>query len=480
MRVLKFGGTSVGDAESIRSVIEIIRQQADERLVLVFSAMGKTTDQLEAVGQLAAQGKLEESLGVISTLRGQHFEIIGQLLENGPEKKEVTAFCDQTFRTLEEMARSMSVLSDFSLAVQDRVLGLGEILSTKILAAVLRQAGLPVEWVDAREIIVTDGQHTQAEPIFDLTRERCQAVLLPLLEKGRIPVTQGYIARSEGGAVTTLGRGGSDYTASLIGAALEADEIQIWTDVDGIMTADPYLIPHARNIPVMSFNEAAELAFFGARVLHPKTLVPAVERGIPVRVRNTRRPEGQGTLILAEAPPNGQRVKSIAYKEGMTLVNLVSTRMFKAHGFLKQIFEIFDRHRVSADLVATSEVSVAVAIYDATRLPLVVEELRQYGNVTVKPKQAVVCVVGEKLKETPGIVAQVFQDLSDVKVSMVSQGGSEINLSFVIDEDDLPVVISRLHRRFFETENSCEVAQGESDAGHEETRATSRTKETVQ
>jgi aspartate kinase len=453
MRVLKFGGTSVGDVDSISSVLEIVRRQMDQPLVLVFSAMGKTTDQLAAVGELASQGKLEESLGVISALRGYHFEIIGQLLKNGEAKRRVTSFCDQTFRSLEEMARGMSVLSDFSLAVQDRVLGLGEILSTRILAAFFLQENLPVEWVDARELVVTDEQHTQAEPLFEETRARCREVLLPLLKKKRIPLTQGYIARSKSGAITTLGRGGSDYTASLIGAALEAEEIQIWTDVDGIMTADPSLIPQAKNIPVMSFNEAAELAFFGARVLHPKTLVPAVERGIPVRVRNTRRPEGEGTLILAEAPGNGQRVKSIAYKEGMTLVNLVSTRMFKAHGFLKQIFEIFDRFRVSADLVATSEVSVAVAIYDTARLPLVIQELQQYGKITVKPRQAVVCVVGEKLKETPGIVGQVFQDLSDVRVSMLSLGGSEINLSFVIDENDLPTVISRLHRRFFEQGN---------------------------
>ncbi|MDZ7372920.1 MAG: lysine-sensitive aspartokinase 3 [candidate division KSB1 bacterium] len=459
MRVLKFGGTSVGEAESIRSVLHIVRRQMETPLVLVFSAMGKTTDQLAAVGELASQGKLEESLGVISSLRGYHFEIIGQLLANGEAKRRVTSFCDQTFRRLEEMARGMSVLSDFSLAVQDRVLGLGEILSTKILAAYFQQEGLPVEWVDARELVVTDEQHTQAEPLFEETRTRCREILLPLLKAKRIPLTQGYIARSKSGAITTLGRGGSDYTASLIGAALEAEEIQIWTDVDGIMTADPWLIPQAKNIPVMTFNEAAELAFFGARVLHPKTLVPAVERGIPVRVRNTHKPEGEGTLILAEAPPNGQRVKSIAYKEGMTLVNLVSTRMFKAHGFLKQIFEIFDRYRVSADLVATSEVSVAVAIYDASRLPLVVQELQQFGRITVKPRQAVVCVVGEKLKETPGIVGQIFQDLSDVKVSMVSQGGSEINLSFVIDEADLPTVISRLHRRFFESGNGAGEAQ---------------------
>ncbi|MBC7188408.1 MAG: lysine-sensitive aspartokinase 3 [Calditrichaeota bacterium] len=450
MRVLKFGGTSVGDAEGIRTVGHIIAGLRDRPMVLVFSAMGKTTDHLAEIGEKAAQGKLEDSLRIVKELEGYHLGVARCLLQGPASAAEVFAFCQATFRSIEEMAQGISVVADFSPAVQDRLLGQGELLSTRIIAAYLAQGRLPVEWVDARRLIVTDARHTQAEPLFEETATRCREVLLPLVADGKIPLTQGYIARSASGQPTTLGRGGSDFSAALIGAALGAEEIQIWTDVDGILTADPWLVPQAKHIPVMSFQEAAELAFFGARVLHPKTLVPAVERGIPVRVRNTRKPAGEGTLILAEPEENGVGVKSIAYKEGMTVINLVSTRMFKAHGFLRQVFDVFDRHRVSADLVATSEVSVAIALQDASRLPEMLAELQAFGTVTVKPHQAVVCVVGEKLKDTPGIVSQVFQDLADVKVSMVSQGGSEINLSFVIDEGDLPVVVSRLHRRFFE------------------------------
>ncbi len=449
MRVLKFGGTSVGDAARIRTVARIVRGEKGDGAVLVFSAIGDTTDRLFDIGSLAAQGDLSQSREIATQLRGMHLQVVEALLP-GEVGGEVADYCHEAFARVEEMAHGMWVLADFSAAVQDRLLGMGELLSSRIIAAYLAEQGLGAEWVDARQLIITDDRHTRAEPLFAETSRRCQQVLRPLLAQGKIPVTQGFIAQSRTGVATTLGRGGSDYTASLIGAALGAEEIQIWTDVDGILTADPSLIPHARHIPVMSFQEAAELAFFGARVLHPKTLLPAVERGIPVRVRNTHRPEGEGTLILAKAPANGPRVKSIAYKEGMTVVNLVSSRMFKAHDYLRQIFEVFDRYEVTADLVATSEVSVAVAVYDASRLPLITRELQKFGAVTVKPRQAVVCVVGEKLKETPGIVAQVFQELADIKVSMVSQGGSEINLSFVIDENDLPVVISRLHHQFFE------------------------------
>ena len=338
----------------------------------------------------------------------------------------------------------------FLPAVQDRLLGFGEVLSTRILTAIFLREGLPVEWTDARDVVVTDCRHTQAEPLFDEIRKRGEQVLLPLVRAGRIPVTQGFLGRSIAGSATTLGRGGSDFTASLIGAALGAEEIEIWTDVDGIMTADPSLVPGARNIPVMSFQEAAELAFFGARVLHPKTLAPAVERGIPVRVLNTSRPSGQGTLILAEAHANGHPVKSIAYKEGMTVVNLVSARMFKAQGFLRRVFEVLERHRIAPDLVATSEVSVALAVSPASGLSAAVEELRSLGSVTVRTSQALVAVVGERLKETPGIVGQVFEDLRDVGITMVSQGGSEIALSFAIGEPDLERVVGRLHGRFFE------------------------------
>lgn len=448
MKVLKFGGTSVGDPENIGRVVDVVKSRSSQSPLLVFSAMGDTTDRLLEIGARAIEGRLQEALEEIAALEAFHLETAHEvLLEKAAQALET---CAPLFADLTAVAQSLSVLGDLSPAVQDRLLGTGELLSTRIMTAALQAAGLPAVWVDSREVVVTDGRHTQAEPRFEATSERAEAVLRPLVEEGKIPVLQGFIARSESGVPTTLGRGGSDYTASLLGAALGAEEIEIWTDVDGIMTADPSLVPEARNIPVMSFREAAELAFFGARVLHPKTLAPAVERGIPVRVLNTARPDGAGTVVLASAPGNGHAVKSIAYKEGMTVMNLVSARMFKAHGFLRRVFEVLEKHRIAPDLVSTSEVSVALAAAPCKELQSAAAELRELGEVTLRAGQAVVAVVGENLKQTPGIVGRVFEDLRDVRIAMVSQGGSEIALSFAVGEGDLPLVISRLHHRFFD------------------------------
>jgi aspartate kinase len=450
MKILKFGGKSVGDAANICKVVEVIRSRAQAAPILVFSAMGHTTDALADTGWAASEGRVGEAMAIVSSLREFHGALVEGLLAG--RGSGVWSACAPLFDEIEAIVRGLAVLGDFSPPVQDRLLGFGEVLSTLIFCEVLRGEGMPVTWVDAREVVVTDGRHTQAEPIFEATAAKAAEVLLPLVRSGQIPVTQGFIARSSAGAVTTLGRGGSDFTASLLGAALGAEEIEIWTDVDGIMTADPSLVPGAKNIPVMSFQEAAELAFFGARVLHPKTLAPAIERGIPVRVLNTSRPELPGTVIVASSPPGGGPVKSIAYKEGMAVVNLVSARMFKAQGFLRRVFETLDRHRIAPDLVSTSEVSVALAVTPWAHLEAAVDELRGLGAVTVRTGQAVVAVVGDGLKQTPGILGRMFQDLDDVYVAMVSEGGSEVAVSFVVGEGDLPAVVSRLHRRFFETE----------------------------
>lgn len=450
MKVLKFGGTSVGDTGNIRKVVEVIRSRAQAEPILVFSAMGHTTDTLAQIGRAASEGRAGEAMAIVSTLREFHGALVEELLAG--RGSGVWSACAPLFDEIKAMAKGLAVLGDFSPPVQDRLLGFGEILSTRILCEVLRGEGMPVVWVDARDVVVSDGLHTHAEPRFEATAAKAAQVLSPLVRSGRIPVTQGFIARSSAGILTTLGRGGSDYTASLLGAALGVEEIEIWTDVDGIMTADPSLVPGAKNIPFMSFQEAAELAFFGARVLHPKTLAPAIERGIPVRVLNTSRPERPGTVILASSPPSGGPVKSIAYKEGMAVVNLISARMFKTQGFLRRVFETLDRHGVAPDLVSTSEVSVALAVTPWAHLDAAVEELRGLGAVTVRTGQAVVAVVGDGLKQTPGILGQVFQDLDGLRVAMVSEGGSDVAVSFAVEESDLPAVVSRLHRRFFETE----------------------------
>jgi aspartate kinase len=259
----------------------------------------------------------------------------------------------------------------------------------------------------------------------------------------------GFIASAENGVTTTLGRGGSDFSASLIGAALGVEEVQIWTDVDGVMSTNPSMIPGAHRVRVLSFGEASELAYFGAKVLHPSTMLPAVKSNIPVRVLNSRRPNVEGTLIVRETPPSHAVVKSIAYKGGITVVNVQSTRMLMAHGFLAKIFAVFERHATSVDMVTTSEVSVSLTVDRTERLADIIQELEGFAQVTSTPKQAIVCVVGEKIRYTPGVAGRVFEALNGINVGMISVGASRLNISLVIDEGDLKAAVEALHEAFF-------------------------------
>jgi aspartate kinase len=303
--------------------------------------------------------------------------------------------------------------------------------------------------VDAREVMITDGQHTKAIPQVEEIDARTQAVMGPLLDDGCVPVVGGFIGATKDGVQTTIGRGGSDYSAALFGAALNAETIEIWTDVDGMMTTDPNICPDAHRIKVISFEEAAELAYFGAKVLHPATVLPAIRKNIPVRVLNSRNPTNEGTLIVARAPHSRATFKAIAAKKGITIVDVSATRMLMAHGFLRQIFEVFDRYRCSVDVVATSEVSVSMTVDSIQALPQITAELQKIADVHFKERNAIVCLVGENIREKPGIAAQVFTALENINVRMISQGASEINITFVIDEADVPEAIRRLHKHFF-------------------------------
>jgi aspartate kinase len=326
-----------------------------------------------------------------------------------------------------------------------------------LLAAVLLDAGLSAAYVDARRCIVTTADHGRAEPLPEETNRRTRAELEPLLKASTIAVLGGFIAATKDGQTTTLGRGGSDYTAALLGAAMGAREIQIWTDVSGVLTADPRLIKGARTIPRMSYTEAAELAYFGAKVLHPKTIQPAVEKFIPVRICNSRAPEAPSTLVCTETATSPHTVKAIAHKTGVTIVQITSARMLGAYGFLHAIFDIFNRHRTVIDVVTTSEVSVSISLDDARGLSSIVEELKQLGAVEIEQRRAIICVVGEGLRGTPGIAARIFSCLTDINISLISQGASSINLTFVIEEENLREAVSRLHATFFESE---QVAAG--------------------
>ena len=302
--------------------------------------------------------------------------------------------------------------------------------------------------LDARHLIVTDERHTRATPRMKETYART-AKAVQLLQPQTVPVMAGYIGATEQGITTTLGRGGSDFSAAIAGAALGAAEIQIWTDVDGMLTCDPRLVPEARRIKMLSFDEAAELAYFGAKVLHPATLLPAMEKNIPVRVLNSRRPEGWGTRIVAERVPSTSVIKCVACKRGITVVDIRSTRMLMAHGFLKNIFEVFDRYETPVDMLATSEISVSLTIDDARHLDDICAEVRPYADISAESGQAIVCVVGDNLRSTPRVAARVFGALNEIPVRMISQGASRLNVSFVVAESDATRATQLLHDEFF-------------------------------
>jgi aspartate kinase len=447
MIVMKFGGTSVESAAAIERVASIVKARADRKPVVVVSAMGKTTNKLLALASAAIASKREEYIRLIQDLRDSHSRE-ARLIVPLSERAELDRMLDDEFQELTELVKGLAVLGELTPRSIDAISSYGERLSSYIVTLAFRRFGIPAEHLDSRRVIVTDRRHTQAAPLYPETYKRLAATIPPLA-RDKIVVMGGFIASTEDGVTSTLGRGGSDFTASIVGAGIGAEEIQIWTDVDGMLTADPNLVPGAHRVKAISFAEAAELAYFGAKVLHPATVLPAIEKNIPVLILNSRRPQVPGTRIVPERVPCRNAVKSIACKRKITLVNVHSTRMLMAHGFLKKIFEIFDRYETPVDMVATSEVSVSLTIDNTARIESICAELRQFSEVALEENQAIVCLVGDNLRHTPGLAMRVFASLGDVNIRMISQGASLLNLSFVIAEKDLARAVTALHADLF-------------------------------
>jgi len=432
---MKFGGTSVADAAAFENVARIVSAERAASPIVVVSAMSGVTDAL-----LAAT---PESVGPIFS---RHLTTAAGLLQ-GSESARFAEFVKRAEADVRELLHSQNPSKQKS--VQDAVVSFGEILSSTLMAAVLNQRGVEARQVDARRCIVTDEEHTSAAPLMKETFARTENELRPLVENGVVPVLGGFIGATLQGVPTTLGRGGSDYTAALIGAVLNVAEIQIWTDVTGVLTADPRVVPNAQTIDRLSYSEAAELAYFGAKVLHPKTIQPAIENSIPVRICNSRMPQERGTLVGPQSEASPRAIKAIAHKTGVTIVQITSARMLGAYGFLRALFEVFERHRTVVDVVTTSEVSVSLSLDEANALPAIVDELQQLGTVGIVKGRAIICVVGEGLRGTPGIAGRVFTTISDINVSLISQGASSINFTFVIGEERVKEAVIRLHEEFF-------------------------------
>ena len=437
MIVMKFGGTSVESAEAIARVTEIVRARIARRPVVVVSAMGRTTNRLLAIASHAVGGRADEAFTELDALRDYHVC-----------ESRVPQVLEAHFRQLGELVRGLAVLGELTPRSLDAIASFGERVSSEIVTQRFRQAGLDAVHLDARQVIVTDDRYTQAAPLYPQTDARLTATLPPLLEK-HVVVMGGFIGATETGITSTLGRGGSDFTASIVGAALNAEEIQIWTDVDGMLTVDPRMVPGGHRIRTCSFEEAAELAYFGAKVLHPATVLPAKEKGIPVLILNSKRPDAGGTRIVAHAVPSSNVVKSIACKTGIALVNIQSMRMLMAHGFLRRLFEIFDRYETAVDMIATSEVSVSLTVDDRSRLDGIRAELQEFAEVSVDENATIICLVGDNIRHTPGVAARVFHALDLISVRMVSQGASRLNISFVVAGEDGRRAVTLLHDEFF-------------------------------
>lgn len=445
---MKFGGTSVADEDAFKRVLAIVRSRADARPIVILSAMSGVTDALLSSVEIANAGNALNAIRTLDEHFERHRKVARALLPASTKSYE--SVLENAESEIGDLLKSVASRAQPLPPVQDAIVSYGERLSASLFAAALNSDDLSAKYVDAGRCIITDEDHGGATPIFSTTNARTRAELGPLLAKSVIPVLGGFIASSSSGLITTLGRGGSDYTAAIIGAALRAREIQIWTDVPGVLTADPRIVKRAFTIPRLSYGEAAELAYFGAKVLHPKTIQPAIEQNIPVRICNSLAPDEPNTLVCAETETSPHTIKAIAHKKGVTTIQVTSARMLGAYGFLRAIFEVFDRHRTVVDVVTTSEVSVSLSLDNPKELSPIITELESLGSVSVEEHRAIVCVVGEGLRATPGIAGRLFSIIGDINVSLISQGASRINLTFAIDESRVADAVGLLHEGLFE------------------------------
>jgi len=446
--VLKFGGTSVGDAGAITRAGRIVGTRAGQGAIVVVSALAGVTNALVALAEQAARGHLIGALRAIEDLRERHLQQAELLLGPGDDAEDLCAEVSAMIDELAHLAEALATLGDLTPRSMDAIASFGEKMSSLMCVAGFQHQGIPAVHVDACEIMITDDAYTRAEPQPDAIADACRALVLPLVHDGKVPILGGFIGSAAGSRVTTtLGRGGSDYSASLLGAAVHADAIEIWTDVDGMLSADPRIVAGARLIEQIAFDEASELASFGAKVLHPNTIAPAVRLGIPVYVLNSRRPEGRGTKITFDAPR--RPVTAIAGKSNVTLVKVGSPRMLLTEGFLRALFEIFERHKTSVDVVATSEVSVSLTVDDPSRLDAILGDLRALGDVSVERNRGIVAVVGGAIAEGGEAMARALSAIGGARVHMLSLSATGINLTMVVDDDQVTPAIQRLHSAFF-------------------------------
>jgi aspartate kinase len=458
MIVMKFGGTSNQDAAAMRNVISIVQSHLELRPIVVISAIAKATNELEQTARMAAAGRDAEAEKILDGLFSRHETIIENLLKAPDNKRDLKEVIGRYRATLGQLIKGVAILGELTPRTMDAFCSFGERLSSQLIAAGLREAKVDCIWVDVKDFMITDDNFGRARPVMEKVKARLEEKVAPLVQEGKVVVTQGFIGVTESGAYTTMGRESSDYSASIIGAALEVEKVQIWTDVDGILTADPRVVKQTRKVRQMSFEEAFELSYFGAKVLHPNTMLPVIEKEIPVQIINSKNNRSLGTLVdVVSTPSLKPLVKSIAYKKAVTVITVSPDKRLGQYLFWESIFSILSRHGIGSGLMTTSEYSIAFTVDSKSDVARLESELSDHGRVRVFPGKASLCLVGEGLRGTNGLADRVFAALSSMNVTMVSFGASGLNMSIVIDDDQVENAVIRLHREFFEGEVASEV-----------------------
>ncbi len=450
MIVMKFGGTSIEDVPSVERVVRIVASRLEECPVVVNSAMGKTTRNLLEIARASADGTDKTALSHLDEIREYHVDMARGLIKDF-DNNDAGTILEEYFEELRELLGGLSILRELTPRNQDRILSYGELAATTIIACALREYGINARWLDARDLIITNEAFTMATPLNDITFRGIREKVRPLVSSGYVPVIQGFIGSTRSGATTTLGFEGSDFTAALVGAALDVSGIQIWKDVNGIMTADPRVFAGARTVRDISFDEASELTFSGAKVLHPGTIEPARRKNIPVNIYNSRQPDAGGTTITARAKTCDGIVKSIAYNMPVSIVNIVPASHADPAGFLRSVFDVLERKSIMPCAIASTVTGVAIAVGASGEMDRAADEMGHFGSVSVVDGKATVSLVGENIRNTGDFAPLVFRNLEDIDICMVAQGASPISLTFVVDESDVSSVITRLHDVFFKT-----------------------------
>ncbi len=454
MIVMKFGGTSTQDAHAVENVVKIVKARLGRKPIVVISAIAQATNMLERAGRLAADGRTGDARSALLALFERHVAMTDALIKDQQRCQNLRKAISASLSELEDMIKGLAILRELTPRALDTIYSYGELLSSRIVAVALEENGVASHWIDTKEFMVTDEHYNFASPDMELLGARLPEIINPLIEQGTVPVTQGFIGVTRSGHRTTMGRESSDYSASVIGSVLGAEDIQIWTDVDGILTSDPTVVASPKKVKTLSFAEAFDLSFFGAKVLHPKTILPAVERNVPIHVYNSRRPELSGSLITSMNSSGTPLVKSIAFKRKMAILAVVPKHRYGQYIFWDHVYNILTKHGAPASLTASSEYGLSIVLDQSHELPSIVQGLKEVGSVDLEEGKGIIAMVGSNIRAVPRFVERVFRSVSDFPVAAISFGASPSSLCIVVDDQSVPVAVENLHREFFDTVDS--------------------------